>query len=447
MKNTSDRPEAVQEKVVFVAEELVHRAADRVGPLAQSAADWVGPIAEAAADRIGAVADKVSPLAHTAAERLTPMAQSAAGRVGPLTHTAADRLAPLVQSASDRVTPLAAQAAGYVFPYATRGVAAVTPLAQRGRDAVGPLAHRGVNAVSPYAQQAIGLVAPAVGAARGRVSDDLLPKLNGAFTAAANAPLVIGATTRGRAALAAARGGQAAPPELELELAPEPELVSDLELVPEPELVPVPELAPELALQEKGGSPLKWVLIIAGVVAIAVLVARKFLGSKDSDWQAARPSTPYAPPTPTEDFAAADVVVDLEPVATVHDSATAVEPAPGAASEPFGVAGPESGATASYGAAEVTNVTEPSDDQDPAEVAPPIVVADFGLDPEVDHATYSGDGVYVGSQPPEGFTIKGNERSMKYHLPESAGWTRTIAEVWFSSEEAAQANGFIRAQR
>ena len=60
---------------------------------------------------------------------------------------------------------------------------------------------------------------------------------------------------------------------------------------------------------------------------------------------------------------------------------------------------------------------------------------------------YEGEGVYVGHEPPEGFTIKGNERSMKYHVPESAGYGRTVAEVWFNSEEAAQQAGFVRAQR
>jgi hypothetical protein len=62
-------------------------------------------------------------------------------------------------------------------------------------------------------------------------------------------------------------------------------------------------------------------------------------------------------------------------------------------------------------------------------------------------ARWSGEGVYVGSEPPEGFVIKGNERSMKYHMPEAAGYGRTIAEVWFNSEEAAQQAGFVRAQR
>jgi hypothetical protein len=67
--------------------------------------------------------------------------------------------------------------------------------------------------------------------------------------------------------------------------------------------------------------------------------------------------------------------------------------------------------------------------------------------PEARRARYEGEGVYVGSEPPEGFTIKGNERSMKYHVPESAGYNRTVAEVWFNSEEAAQQAGFVRAQR
>jgi len=32
-------------------------------------------------------------------------------------------------------------------------------------------------------------------------------------------------------------------------------------------------------------------------------------------------------------------------------------------------------------------------------------------------------------------------------MPDTGGYGRTIAEVWFNSEEAAQQAGFIRAQR
>ncbi|WP_432559134.1 DUF5324 family protein [Granulicoccus sp. GXG6511] len=58
-----------------------------------------------------------------------------------------------------------------------------------------------------------------------------------------------------------------------------------------------------------------------------------------------------------------------------------------------------------------------------------------------------GEGAYVGAEPPEGYTIKGNERSKKYHTPETGGYERTIADVWFQSEEAAEAAGFAKAQR
>ena len=44
---------------------------------------------------------------------------------------------------------------------------------------------------------------------------------------------------------------------------------------------------------------------------------------------------------------------------------------------------------------------------------------------------------------PEGFTIKGNADSMKYHTPESQWYDQTVAEVWFATTEAAEAAGFV----
>jgi hypothetical protein len=88
--------------------------------------------------------------------------------------------------------------------------------------------------------------------------------------------------------------------------------------------------------------------------------------------------------------------------------------------------------------AEATSV----DNEMPAEAIPVETAA-----PDDGTPRYEGEGVYMGSEPPEGFTIKGNQRSMKYHVPESAGYGRTVAEVWFNSEEAAQQAGFVRAQR
>jgi large subunit ribosomal protein L4 len=68
-----------------------------------------------------------------------------------------------------------------------------------------------------------------------------------------------------------------------------------------------------------------------------------------------------------------------------------------------------------------------------AEAAPAADVTDHGVD---SHAPLDD-----GSEP-EGFPIKGNADSMLYHVPDSAFYKNTIAEVWFRTPEAAEAAGF-----
>ncbi|GAB4094733.1 50S ribosomal protein L4 [Brachybacterium horti] len=46
---------------------------------------------------------------------------------------------------------------------------------------------------------------------------------------------------------------------------------------------------------------------------------------------------------------------------------------------------------------------------------------------------------------PQGFSIKGNKDSMKFHSVDSPWYGRTKAEVWFATEEAAKAAGFVNA--
>ncbi|TDD60159.1 50S ribosomal protein L17 [Kribbella antibiotica] len=46
---------------------------------------------------------------------------------------------------------------------------------------------------------------------------------------------------------------------------------------------------------------------------------------------------------------------------------------------------------------------------------------------------------------PEGFTVKGNEDSMKYHGTDSPWYDQTVAEVWFKTAEDAEAAGFTKA--
>jgi small subunit ribosomal protein S2 len=47
---------------------------------------------------------------------------------------------------------------------------------------------------------------------------------------------------------------------------------------------------------------------------------------------------------------------------------------------------------------------------------------------------------------PEGFEIKGNENSKKFHASTSPWFERTNADVWFRTAEAAEAAGFVNAE-
>jgi large subunit ribosomal protein L17 len=82
------------------------------------------------------------------------------------------------------------------------------------------------------------------------------------------------------------------------------------------------------------------------------------------------------------------------------------------------------------------------------------VVEVEGVDNGVFEETEGGtSGKYAGSsvplenadKAPEGFPVKGNEGSMKYHTPDGQWFDQTTAEVWFDTEESAQAAGFTKA--
>jgi large subunit ribosomal protein L4 len=67
-----------------------------------------------------------------------------------------------------------------------------------------------------------------------------------------------------------------------------------------------------------------------------------------------------------------------------------------------------------------------------------------GAAAEADEAPYGAEShapLADGSQP-EGFPVKGNADSMLYHVPGSSFYARTVAEVWFTTAEAAEAAGF-----
>jgi small subunit ribosomal protein S16 len=70
-----------------------------------------------------------------------------------------------------------------------------------------------------------------------------------------------------------------------------------------------------------------------------------------------------------------------------------------------------------------------------AEHAPAAEVSGGGFG--ADSAAPTGDG-----SAPEGFTVKGNQTSMKYHVEGSRWYDQTEAEVWFRTGEAAATAGF-----
>jgi len=142
------------------------------------------------------------------------------------------------------------------------------------------------------------------------------------------------------------------------------------------------------------GKSLLQVVVAGGLLAGIAYAVKRFLAPEDSGWQAHEPSEAYL----REDES--PVVVDAT------------------------------------GAADASDATEPAE---PAEAPAEPAAAD--------PVTPYGAGSYVGTDPGPEFVIKGNERSMKFHVQGSGGFDRTIADVWFDSEETAQAAGFTKAQR
>lgn len=329
---------------------LLHTVSNRVGPLAQTAVARIGATAVLVSPYAQSAASRVVPIARTAAARVTPVAQSAAGRVTPLAQQAAGRVGPYAQQAVQRVGPLAGQAVGLATPYALSAQQAarkVVPLAATATQRGAQVASDAVENFRPKLDEALGKVSPTVDAARTRVTQELLPRLSGAFVAAAGAPVLSEATKRGKATLAAARG----------------ELTF-------PESPPV---------RRRATSWLTRLGIAAAVAGVAAVVVRKSLGHKDADWQTARPTTPRPGGQPA--------------------------------------AGP--------------SAPTPGQDHDA---------------PQIDATNLAVSGVYIGSEPPATFLIKGNERTKQFYTPDAVIYDMLIGEVWFSSEAAAADHGYTRAE-
>ena len=106
---------------------------------------------------------------------------------------------------------------------------------------------------------------------------------------------------------------------------------------------------------------------------------------------------------------------------------------------------PEPKAKVVPAAAPAPAVEEAADD-DVSVMDDPTVDSDADGEANPDDDTPFGPGsahpLEGGDAPSEEFTIKGNADSMLYHPPESPFYGRTIAEVWFTDAETAEAAGF-----
>lgn len=324
-----------------------------------------------------------------------------------------------------------------VDPYRKQVTDAVGPLAHQARRQGAHAAHSALERVTPVLDDAWERATPAVEAARSRVQGDLLPRLNTALADAAGHPVAQEAAKRGRATAAALRG----------------------------EVEPVKPKKGRKVRKVLGG------IAIIAAIGGAVVAVKKYLDSRDAEWEAPAPSTYGGSNTPkragTSPWAATSDSVS-SPSTTPSSGSTSTTSPTGAstsgtstpATPPTASTGTSAGSAAGGAAtgAAAKDVSASSAGTTPgapasatsgtgatATPSSPSATGDDAADP-VERKSY-GAGSYVGSKPPKGFEIKGNERSMKYHAPDSPAYERTISDVWFNSTEAAENNGFSRAQR
>jgi gas vesicle protein len=335
---------------------------------------------------------------HTAVEYLSPYVEQALREGGELADQTYSRIRPVLKDAGIRGARLAADTFERVHPVIDDAL-----------DRVSPAVDATVKVVRPAVDDVLAHIPPTVDFARDKVQSDYLPRVADLLRDLAHQPL---ARELKVAAASAA-------------------LAKELDKVSKP---------------KKSGWKTFGKIVLAGAVLAGVAAAlKKLLADPSSGWETHTPKTAYVA-DPVADVvddvkakaaglkdAAGDVVDDLK------DAAAEAASAAGDVVDDLKESAGEAVEDAKDAAAEVGEDIEEKLNQlaDEAEGgdASPLAGSPYG------------DGSYVGDEPPEGFSIKGNDRSMKYHVPGSAAYERTIAEVWFETEEAAQAAGFVRAQR
>lgn len=334
-------------------------------------------------------------------------------------------------------------------------------LADDAKDKVAPL----TDLIAPLFSEVVEKVQDSFEDAREWAEQDVLPKIHELWDDAAESEPVQEATERAAALLAAAKSeiqsAQEELPKLKNKAKKSADKIvkqtrcaahkatketkKTLRDAEKAAAVALKQEQKELSKGSKGHKLLKCLGLIALLTAIGFAL-KQFLSPKDDGWTPQQPSAPYHPRNVMSDLEAEDVVEEAESI--VDEAADAVSDAVEtvvdvAEDVAEAVEDHVEDAVEAVGEA-VSPVVEAVEEKidEAADVVEEIVEEVAGKDP-----FRFGEGSFVGENPPETFTIKGNERSMKYHTPESAGYDRTITDVWFSSEEAAEAAGFVRAQR
>lgn len=354
---------------------------------------------------------------QTAVEYLTPYVEQALREGGDLADQTYSRLRPVLSDARIRSARIAADTFEKVHPAIDDAL-----------DRVSPAVDATVKKVKPAVDDVLQRIPPTVDHAREVVQEDYLPKLADLLRDLAAQPLA-----------------------KELKVA-----VASAALAK--------QLDQASGKKKRSGWRTFGKILLAGAVLGGVVVAiRKLLAEPSTGWETHTPRTAYvADPVADVADAAEDVAEDFK------DKVTDLKESAADVAEDVKDAAADIAEDVKDKAADV--VDDVKDKVADAKNAAADVAKDLSekaeqasediedqLDKLADEAEGGdasplagspyGEESYVGDEPPEGYNIKGNDRSMKYHVPGSAAYERTIAEVWFSTEEAAQAAGFVRAQR
>lgn len=302
----------------------------------------------------------------------------------------------------------------------------VRGLAERGQDIwddvvdyVAPRAHDAKDRLIPLAMDAKGRIVPLISETREKVQPafesaldkaqdaydlQVRPRLHNLVEDAASNPAISEGVARSHAAWDALKGN----------------IPTSMPVINEEVLI--------AATPQTSRHPVLKSLGLAAIIAAIGVALKQFFTPKDDGWTPQQPSRAYQPREESVAGKAEDLKEAM--VEKVEDlKAAAKEQAE------------ELKAAVEEKVDEVSEKIEELKDEASDELAE----AKEAL--KADNPFRYGEGSFVGDEPPAGYTIKGNERSMKYHTPDSAGYDRTLTDVWFDSPEAAEKAGFTRAQR